>query len=132
DRTAVLGVIGLGYVGLPLAVEMAGSGYRTIGFDVSEKVVTGVNSGQSHIQDVRSDRLAAYVGEGLLSATTDLARLSDCDAISICVPTPLNKIKDPDLSYVIAAANSIAATLRPGQLIILESTTYPGTTREVL
>lgn len=132
DRTAVLGVIGLGYVGLPLAVEMAGSGYRTIGFDVSEKVVTGVNSGQSHIQDVRSDRLAAYVGEGLLSATTDLARLSDCDAISICVPTPLNKIKDPDLSYVIAAANSIAATLRPGQLIVLESTTYPGTTREVL
>lgn len=132
DRTTVLGVIGLGYVGLPLAVEMARSGYRTVGFDVSEKVVAGVNSGQSHVQDVPSERLAAYVGEGLLSATTDLAQLAHCDAISICVPTPLNKIKDPDLSYVVAAAESIANTLRRGQLIILESTTYPGTTREVL
>src|SRR5690606_33941531 len=98
DRTTVLGVIGLGYVGLPLAVEMARSGYRTIGFDVSEKVIAGVNSGRSHVQDVPSERLAAYVGEGLLSATTDLAQLAHCDAISICVPTPLNKIKDPDLS----------------------------------
>ena len=132
DRTTVLGVIGLGYVGLPLAVEMARSGYRTVGFDVSEKVVAGVNSGQSHVQDVPSERLAAYVGEGLLSATTDMAQLAHCDAISICVPTPLNKIKDPDLSYVVAAAESIANTLRRGQLIILESTTYPGTTREVL
>lgn len=132
DRTTVLGVIGLGYVGLPLAVEMARSGYRTIGFDVSEKVIAGVNSGRSHVQDVPSERLAAYVGEGLLSATTDLAQLAHCDAISICVPTPLNKIKDPDLSYVVAAAESIANTLRRGQLIILESTTYPGTTREVL
>lgn len=132
DRTAVLGVVGLGYVGLPLAVEMARSGYRTIGFDVSEQVVTGVNSGRSHIQDVPSELLAAYVGEGLLTATTDFARLRDCDGISICVPTPLNKIKDPDLSYVVAAAESIASSLRPGQVIVLESTTYPGTTREVL
>jgi len=132
DRTAVLGVIGLGYVGLPLAVEMARSGYRTQGFDVSEQVVAGVNEGRSHIQDVPSERLAAYVGEGVISATTDLARLSECDAISICVPTPLNKIKDPDLSYVVRAGEAIAAALRPGQLIILESTTYPGTTREVL
>jgi UDP-N-acetyl-D-glucosamine dehydrogenase len=128
----VLGVIGLGYVGLPLAVEMARSGYRVVGFDLSERVVEGINRGESHIQDVSSERLAAYVGEGLLSATTDLSRLSECDAISICVPTPLNKIKDPDLSFVVSASRSVLETLRPGQLVILESTTYPGTTREVM
>ena len=129
---AVVGVIGLGYVGLPLAVETSRSGFRTLGFDISEAAVEGINAGQSHIQDVSSDTLGAFVGEGLLSATTDMARLGECDAISICVPTPLNKIKDPDLSFVVASARAIAATLRPGQLIILESTTYPGTTREVL
>lgn len=132
DRTAVLGVIGLGYVGLPLAVEMARSGYRVVGFDLSERVVEGIGRGESHIQDVASERLQAYVGEGLLEATTDLSRLGECDAISICVPTPLNKIKDPDLSFVVSASRSVLATLRPGQLIILESTTYPGTTREVM
>ncbi|HEU0015480.1 MAG TPA: nucleotide sugar dehydrogenase [Longimicrobium sp.] len=132
DRTAVVGVVGLGYVGLPLAVELARSGYRTIGFDISAGVVRGVNEGESHIADVDSTVLGAFVGEGLLEATTDFARLGDCDAISICVPTPLNKTKDPDLSYVISAAEAVAATLRPGQLVILESTTYPGTTREVL
>ena len=132
DRTAVVGVIGLGYVGLPLAVETARSGYRTIGFDVSARVVDTVNRGESHIQDVPSDVLAAFVGEGLLAATTDLSRLSECDAISICVPTPLSKIKDPDLSFVVAAGNAVLRTLRKGQLVILESTTYPGTTREVL
>jgi UDP-N-acetyl-D-glucosamine dehydrogenase len=94
--------------------------------------VDTVNRGESHIQDVASDMLAAFVGEGLLSATTDLSRLSECDAISICVPTPLSKIKDPDLSFVVSAGRAILAALRPGQLIILESTTYPGTTREVL
>ncbi|HET8655858.1 MAG TPA: nucleotide sugar dehydrogenase [Longimicrobiaceae bacterium] len=132
DHTAVLGVIGLGYVGLPLAVEMARSGYRTLGFDVSERVVAGVNRGESHIQDIASDVLAAYVGEGLLSATTDLSRLSECDAISICVPTPLSKTKDPDLSFVVSATRAVADALRPGQVIILESTTYPGTTREAM
>jgi UDP-N-acetyl-D-glucosamine dehydrogenase len=132
DRTAVVGVVGLGYVGLPLAVELARSGFRTLGLDLAEPVVAGVNAGASHIQDVDSTLLAAFVGEGLLSATTDLARLAECDAISICVPTPLNKIKDPDLSFVVSAAESIARVLRPGQLIILESTTYPGTTRDVL
>jgi UDP-N-acetyl-D-glucosamine dehydrogenase len=132
DRTACLGVVGLGYVGLPLAMEMARSGYRTLGFDVSEAVVARILRGDSHIQDVSSEALAAFVGEGLLSATTDLARLSECDAISICVPTPLNKTKDPDLSFVVSAAHAVLHGLRPGQLVILESTTYPGTTREVV
>ena len=132
ERTAVVGVIGLGYVGLPLAVETARSGYRTLGVDISEGAVAGINAGRSHIQDVSSDTLAAFVGEGLLSATTNMGRLAECDAISICVPTPLNKTKDPDLSYVVSAARAVAATLRTGQLIILESTTYPGTTREVV
>jgi UDP-N-acetyl-D-glucosamine dehydrogenase len=132
DHTAVIGVVGLGYVGLPLAVELARSGYRTIGFDVNETVVAGVQRKQSHVRDVPSEVLRAYVSEGLLSATTDLSRLSECDAISVCVPTPLSKIKDPDLSYVVAAVRSIREALRPGQLVILESTTYPGTTREVV
>lgn len=132
DRSAVVGVVGLGYVGLPLAVEMARSGYRVLGFDLAERVVEGINRGESHIQDVPSDRLQAYVGEGLLSATTDLSRLAECDAISICVPTPLNKIKDPDLSFVVSASQAVRRALRPGQLVILESTTYPGTTREVM
>ncbi len=132
DRNAVVGVVGLGYVGLPLAVELARSGFRVLGVDVSERVVEGINRGESHIQDVSSELLGAYVGEGLLSATTDLSRLGECDAISICVPTPLNKIKDPDLSYVVSASHAVLHALRPGQLVILESTTYPGTTREVM
>ncbi|MDP9348924.1 MAG: nucleotide sugar dehydrogenase [Gemmatimonadota bacterium] len=131
-RNAVVGVVGLGYVGLPLAVELARSGFRVLGVDVSERVVEGINRGESHIQDVSSELLGAYVGEGLLSATTDLSRLGECDAISICVPTPLNKIKDPDLSYVVSASHAVLHALRPGQLVILESTTYPGTTREVM
>jgi UDP-N-acetyl-D-glucosamine dehydrogenase len=131
-RTAVLGVIGLGYVGLPLAVAMAQSGYRTIGFDVNQRVVAGVNQGVSHVGDVSSAVLSAFVGEGLISATADVARLAECDAISICVPTPLSKTKDPDLSHVVAATVAVRAALRPGQVIILESTTYPGTTREAI
>lgn len=132
DHTAVIGVVGLGYVGLPLALETARSGYRTIGFDVRADVVDTVLRGDSHIGDVPSERLRAYVGEGLLTATTDLTRLAACDAVAICVPTPLSKTKDPDLSYVAAATESVRAVLRPEQLIVLESTTYPGTTREVL
>lgn len=131
-QSAVLGVVGLGYVGFPLAVEMARSGFRVLGFDLDERVVDGVNRGESHIDDVSKDVLGPCVEEGMLSASTDLSRLSECDAISICVPTPLNKTKDPDLSYVVASAQSIRDALRPGQLIVLESTTYPGTTREVV
>ncbi len=132
NREATVGVMGLGYVGLPLAVEVARSGYRALGFDVSMRVVEGINAGQSHIQDISSEIVAAFVGEGLLSATSEEGRLGGCDAISICVPTPLSKTKDPDLSYVVAASEAVAATLRPGQLVILESTTYPGTTRDVM
>jgi UDP-N-acetyl-D-glucosamine dehydrogenase len=131
-RQAIAGVIGLGYVGLPLAVEIARSGYRVLGFDVSERVVSMINDGESHIQDVPSDALATLVRGGLIEATSDLTRLAECDCISICVPTPLNKTKDPDLSYVVQAALAVKFSLRPGQLVILESTTYPGTTREVL
>jgi UDP-N-acetyl-D-glucosamine dehydrogenase len=130
--SATVGIIGLGYVGLPLGVECARSGFKAIGFDISEAVCAGINGGTSHIEDVPTEVLAGYVKKGLLSATTDFARLTECDVISICVPTPLNKTKDPDLSYVVAAGESVKRSLRPGQLIILESTTYPGTTRDVL
>jgi UDP-N-acetyl-D-glucosamine dehydrogenase len=129
---ATVGVVGLGYVGLPLAVEVARSGFPVLGFDISEPVCAGINAGTSHVEDVPGETLAGFVRQGLIRATTDFGRLKECDAISICVPTPLNKTKDPDLSYVVAAAESVVQGLRPGQLIILESTTYPGTTREVL
>lgn len=132
DRSALLGVVGLGYVGLPLALEMARSGFRVLAFDVSRKVVDGINAGRSHIQDVTSEELGPVVSDQGITATTDMTRLSECDAISICVPTPLSKIKDPDLSYVISAAGAIRDGLRAEQLVVLESTTYPGTTREVL
>src|SRR5690554_3871197 len=131
-RTARVGVVGLGYVGLPLAVEVADAGYPVLGFDVDAAVVDGVNRGESHVQDVPSERLARLVADGRLEATADLARLAECDAVSICVPTPLGKTKDPDLSYVVAATRAVREALRPGQLVILESTTYPGTTREAM
>ena len=129
---ARVGVVGLGYVGLPLAVEFARAGFRVLGFDVSPRVVDGVNAGESHVRDVSDEVVSALVGEGLLEASGEMARLGECDAISICVPTPLSKTKDPDVSYVVSAAESVARTLRAGQLIVLESTTYPGTTRELV
>lgn len=129
---ATMGVIGLGYVGLPLAVEAAGTGLDVLGFDVSPAVVEGVNAGTSHIQDLTDEDIAALRAAGRLEATADMTRLRECDAISICVPTPLSKTRDPDVSYILAATQAVAAALRPGQLIVLESTTYPGTTREVV
>ncbi|MGH7502381.1 MAG: nucleotide sugar dehydrogenase [Longimicrobiales bacterium] len=132
DGSAVVGIIGLGYVGLPLAAEMSGSGYRVIGFDVQALVVAGLMAGRSHVRDVPADVLADRLASGRFQATTDFGRLSECDAIAICVPTPLSKTKDPDLSFVAAATESVRASLRPGQLIVLESTTYPGTTRDFL
>jgi hypothetical protein len=114
DGTAVVGVIGLGYVGLPLCTEVARAGYRVIGFDVNADVVASVNRGESHIADVESALLSALVGEGLISATVDMSRIAECDAISICVPTPLSKIKDPDLSYVLSAARAILPHLQQG------------------
>jgi UDP-N-acetyl-D-glucosamine dehydrogenase len=132
SRTATCGVVGMGYVGLPLAVELGRAGYSVLGFDVSERVVAGLNGGESHIADVPSAALAELVDAGRLEATTDQGRLALCDAIIICVPTPLGKTRDPDVSYVVAATESVAASLRGGQLVILESTTYPGTTRELM
>ena len=132
SRTAVLGLVGLGYVGLPLAVELAEAGYRVIGFDLSQRVVDGINAGRSHIQDIPTERLAKLVKAGKISATTDLARLGEPDGVAICVPTPLSKTRDPDISFVSAATDSVAKTIRPGQAIILQSTTYPGTTRELM
>jgi len=128
----VFGVIGLGYVGLPLAVEAARAGIRVLGFDVKDNVVGGINAGRSHIQDLTDQEIQDQVGPGWLEATTDMARLRECDAISICVPTPLSKTRDPDISFVLSATKSVAEALRPGQLVVLESTTYPGTTREVM
>ncbi len=132
DRTAVIGVVGLGYVGLPLAMEFVSAGYRVRGFDVNGAVVERLNAGRSHIQDVPSEALARAVGAGTFSATADLARLKEPDVVSICVPTPLSKTKDPDVSYVLAATNAVKQALRRGQLVVLESTTYPGTTRELM
>ncbi|HET7240448.1 MAG TPA: NAD(P)-binding domain-containing protein, partial [Gemmatimonadales bacterium] len=131
-REAEFGIVGLGYVGLPLAVELAGAGYRVLGFDISERVVDGLNAGRSHVKDISDEQLAAVVRAGRFEATTDMSRMGEPDAISICVPTPLSKFKDPDVSYIVAATEAVKRTLRRGQAIILESTTYPGTTREIL
>jgi len=132
EKVSVAGVVGLGYVGLPLAVELAKSGIRTIGVDVNEPKVDMVNRGESYIGDVRQEDLAEVVGKGVLTATTDFELLREVDTINICVPTPLRKTKDPDISYIVAAVQEIKKTLHKGQLIILESTTYPGTTEEVI
>ena len=129
-REARFGIIGLGYVGLPLAVELARAGFRVLGYDISERVVDGLNAGKSHIKDVSDADLAGIRDK--FEATTDASRLSEPDAISICVPTPLSKYKDPDVSFIVAATRAVTSTLRPGQAIILESTTYPGTTREIM
>src|SRR2546426_1813442 len=132
DRSALIGIVGLGYVGLPLAMEFARAGFRVLGFDVSQAVVDSLTQGRSHVQDVPSADVARFTKEGKFTATTDLARLREPDVVSICVPTPLSKTKDPDVSYVLAATNAVKRALRRGQLIVLESTTYPGTTRELL
>jgi UDP-N-acetyl-D-glucosamine dehydrogenase len=132
SREALFGIIGLGYVGLPLAVELAKAGYRVIGMDVSERVVQGLMSGRSHVKDVSDADLAAARANDRFTATTDGARLKNADAICICVPTPLSKFKDPDVSYIVAATETVKQALRPGQAVILESTTYPGTTREIM
>jgi UDP-N-acetyl-D-glucosamine dehydrogenase len=129
-RDLTFGIVGLGYVGLPLALELARSGYTVLGYDVNAAVVAGVNAGRSHVKDVTDAQLAEV--QGRLTATTESGRLAEADAISICVPTPLSKFKDPDVSYIVAATEAVKRTLRRGQAIILESTTYPGTTREIL
>ena len=132
NKTATLGVIGLGYVGLPLAVEKAKAGFRTIGFDIQESRVNMVNAGQNYIGDVVNEDLEAIVKSGLLSATTDFAQVAKADCVCICVPTPLDKHQQPDISYVKASAESIVPYMHKDMLIVLESTTYPGTTEELL
>ncbi len=131
-RTAKVGVIGLGYVGLPLAARAAAQSFSVLGFELSEERVALINAGQSYIGDVPDGVLADLRAAGRIEATTDVARMAECDLLVICVPTPLNQTRDPDLSFIEAASDTIARTLRPGQLVILESTTYPGTTREVV
>src|SRR5438067_2235261 len=131
-RRARVGVIGLGYVGLPLAVEFARAGFTVTGFDVDARKVDDINAGRSYIPDVSERDLAGHVHAGRLDATTDMSKLADMDAIDIAVPTPLRKTKDPDLSYVVMAVEAVADVPHRGKLVILESTTYPGTTDEVV
>ena len=131
-KTAIVGVVGLGYVGLPLALAFSEAGFKVLGFDIREENVDSVNKGKSYIVDVDSERLSVVVANKFLAATTKQSRLKDMDAICICVPTPLTKSKEPDLSYVRYESEEISKHLQPGQLVILESTTYPGTTRDVV
>jgi UDP-N-acetyl-D-glucosamine dehydrogenase len=132
NKNATLGVIGLGYVGLPLAVEKAKAGYRTIGFDIQESKVSMVNAGENYIGDVVNEDLKEIVSTGLLSATTDFSQVASADCVCICVPTPLDEYQQPDISYVEASAKSIVPYMHKDMLIVLESTTYPGTTQELL
>ncbi|HEY4321814.1 MAG TPA: nucleotide sugar dehydrogenase [Gemmatimonadales bacterium] len=131
-RDITFGIVGLGYVGLPLAIELGRAGFKVLGYDISERVVDLLNGGKSHIKDVSDKEVAELRASGRFEASSDPERLAEADAISICVPTPLSKYKDPDVSFIVAATDAIKATLRRGQVIILESTTYPGTTREIM
>src|SRR5688572_13281401 len=132
NRTARTGVVGLGYVGLPLAVELAKAGYHTTGIDLDARKIQAIGEGRSYIPDVASQDVLDLHRAGRLDATTDFAVVTELDTINICVPTPLRKTKDPDMSYIVSAVEAIARHLHPGMLIILESTTYPGTTDEVV
>ena len=132
DKSATIGVIGLGYVGLPLIVEFCLKDFQGIGFEVDVKKAGAINAGESYIVDVKNEDVKKCVDAGKLIATTDFSKLTDCDVIVICVPTPLRKTKDPDMSYILASGAEIQKYMRKGQLIILESTTYPGTTDEIL
>src|SRR4051794_11762992 len=132
SREAHVAIVGLGYVGLPLAVVFAEAGYRVTGIDVDGFKVDSINRGSSYIEDVSSESVQRLVGQGKLSATTDFSVLQQCDAVSICVPTPLRKTGDPDISYIISATEQIAKYLHPGMIVVLESTTYPGTTTEAV
>jgi len=132
SKTARVGIVGLGYVGLPLATEFAKAGFHVTGIDVQDSKVDGLNRGESHVQDVPADEVAQFVRQKRFHATTDFSVVSELDTINICVPTPLRKTKDPDMSFIVSAVDEIAKHFHPGLLIILESTTYPGTTDELL
>ena len=131
-KTARVGIVGLGYVGLPLAVEFANAGFSVTGIDVLQPKVDGLNRGESHVQDVPDSEVAKLIAAKRFSATTDFSIVRELDTINICVPTPLRKTKDPDMSYIVSAVEEIAKHFHPGLLVILESTTYPGTTDELL
>ncbi|MFP6586587.1 MAG: nucleotide sugar dehydrogenase, partial [Pirellulaceae bacterium] len=131
-KTAKIGIVGLGYVGLPLVRAFIEAGYTTIGFDVDSAKIEQLRQGQSYIQHISGDWVSQQIAAGKFDATDQLDRLAEADAILICVPTPLNESRDPDLTYVEQTVKSIAQVLRRGQLIVLESTTYPGTTRDVV
>ena len=132
EKKAVIAIMGLGYVGLPLAVVFANAGFKVIGIDPIQEKVDILNSGKSYIQDVQTETVARLVKAGMLSATTDFSVLKDVDAVSICVPTPLRKTGDPDLSFIVSATESLAPYLHQGMVVVLESSTYPGTTREMV
>jgi UDP-N-acetyl-D-glucosamine dehydrogenase len=132
DRTACVGIIGLGYVGLPQALSFAETGFRVLGFDIDAAKAEAIQAGRSYVLDIPSDRITCLVGEGRLGATVDFSRLGECDALIICVPTPLSEHGDPDLSAIEDTTAAIAPRLRTGQLVVLVSTTYPGTTEELV
>ncbi len=132
SKTAHVGIVGLGYVGLPLAVEFAAAGFTVTGIDIDAKKIAALNRGESYIQDIPTSVLAPLVKAGKLTATTDFSAAAAMDTINICVPTPLRKTKDPDMSYIVNACQEIAKYFHPGVLVILESTTYPGTTNELM
>ena len=132
SHSARVGIVGLGYVGLPLAVEFAKAGFSVTGIDLDAVKTGRVNAGESYVGDISSAALTSLVHDGTLRATTDFSAVRDLDTINICVPTPLRKTKDPDMSYIVSACEEIVKHFHPGMLIILESTTYPGTTEELL
>lgn len=132
ERTIKVGVVGLGYVGLPLAVEKAKAGFKTVGFDIQKEKVDLVNAGDNYIGDVVDEDLKKLVKEGMLSATTDFSFVKDVDFIAICVPTPLDEHQQPDISYVKDSTIEIAKHMTKGTMVVLESTTYPGTTEELI
>ncbi|MGE5124055.1 MAG: nucleotide sugar dehydrogenase [Acidobacteriaceae bacterium] len=132
DRSARIGILGLGYVGLPLAAAFGQAGFQITGIDPDPRKVKSISNGESYVQDVPGEQIASLLRQGKLSATTDFTALKDCDAVSICVPTPLRKTGDPDMSFIINATAELAKYIHPGMIVVLESTTYPGTTREVL
>jgi len=132
DRKATIGVIGLGYVGLPLVCAICAEGFKAVGFDIDPDKIDKLKAGQSYIGNIHSDRIGGYVKDEAFVPTADFSRLAEADAILMCVPTPLNRNREPDMTYVVETTKTIAETLRPGQLIVLESTTWPGTTRELV
>jgi UDP-N-acetyl-D-glucosamine dehydrogenase len=132
SKEAVVGVVGLGYVGLPLVLCFAEKGFRSIGFDIDAKKTEALSRGESYIKHIQGERIRKAVSSGRFTSTTEFERARECDAVLICVPTPLTKNREPDVSYIVSTCETLSAHVRKGQLFVLESTTYPGTTEEVV